>query len=77
MKSERVGSQVQFRRDLTGRQAFRAGLDQKAVGIKPVFLRECGQGRQDIRLFHISMDIETSPIQSRVISSITEIKRMS
>jgi hypothetical protein len=62
MEREGVGGEAELFGDVTGRHAVRSGLDQQAEDFQPVFLRQCGQGRDGVYRFHISTIIEISPV---------------
>jgi hypothetical protein len=59
MEGQRVGRNAQRRRDLSRRPPLRARLHQQSEHVEPIVLRERPERRDRIRLFHISMDIET------------------
>ena len=58
MKSQVFGEMPSACRDFTSRHPVRPGLNQQAESIEAVFLRECDQTSQCLRLFHISAFIE-------------------
>jgi hypothetical protein len=58
MKCQRIRCEIESRGDGTRRHTLGSGLYKQAENIKAIVLGECGQGRNDICLFHISMNIE-------------------
>jgi hypothetical protein len=58
MEGKRVGRQAERSRDLAGRHAFGTRPHQQPERIEAILLRQRGQARQSLGLFHISMDIE-------------------
>jgi hypothetical protein len=58
MKGQRVGCDIERLGDLSCGHAFSTRLNQQAECIKTVLLRERGQSRHSILLFHISIHIE-------------------
>ena len=59
MKRQGVGREAKAFSDLTGSHAFRPGLHKQTEDIETVILGERGQGRDSLRRFHISANIET------------------
>jgi hypothetical protein len=65
MKGQRIRREVECGRDRTGRHALRSRFHKQAEHIKAIVLGECGQGRDNICLFHISTIIEImTPVKS-------------
>jgi hypothetical protein len=60
MECQRVGRQPKADRDVAGRHAIGAGFNQQAKHIEAIVLRQSGENRDSILLFHISMIIETT-----------------
>ncbi|WP_433994362.1 hypothetical protein [Bradyrhizobium canariense] len=72
VKRERIGREIESRRHASGRHALRSRLDQQAIDLKAIILRECGQRRDGIRDFHISTNIEINGGR-QIISMIIEM----
>lgn len=60
MKRQGVWRHVERFRNLSGRQTFRSCLDQQTERVETALLRERGEGRNSLVLFHISILIEVS-----------------
>jgi hypothetical protein len=58
MKRQRIGREVDRFGDLSGGHAVGSGLNQEPEHGEAVFLRESGQSRDGICLFHTSTNIE-------------------
>jgi hypothetical protein len=73
MKRQRVRREVESGCDRTGWHALGSDLHKQAEDIKAIILGECGQGRDDFCLFHISTIIELIGDSSTDISVVVEI----
>jgi hypothetical protein len=58
MKSQGVRCEIESGCNSAGGHALGTGFDKQAKHVKAVILSERSQCRDDIRLFHISMNIE-------------------
>jgi hypothetical protein len=60
MKGQVVRGQFERVSDRSSRHAFLSCFDKKAKDIETIVLRQSGQSRHSLVLFHISADIEIS-----------------
>jgi hypothetical protein len=58
MKGQRIWSEAEGGSDRARRHSLGAGLHEQPEYVEPIILSESGQGRDDIRLFHISTNME-------------------
>ena len=58
MKCEHTGRELESPGDLASRHSLGSGLHQEAEDVEAIILRESGQSRDGIGLFHISRNIE-------------------
>ena len=58
MKRQCVGCEIESSGDCPRWHALGSGLHKQAKHVKAIILGKCGQGRDNIRFFHISVDIE-------------------
>jgi hypothetical protein len=77
MKRQRVRCEVESGSDRSGWHALGSSFHEQAKHIKAVILGECGQGRDDICLFHISTIIEIMAPVKRYFSDHRSIIKIS
>jgi hypothetical protein len=73
MKGQGVRGEFERVSDRSSGHAFPSCFDKKAKNIKTIVLRESGQSRQSLVLFHISVGIEMSTECQEIISRKAEI----